>query len=230
MTLDGTNSWLVDDPSEGVWVIDPGPAQREHIERIADIAQLRGGLRGLALTHDHFDHSEGVDLLQRIAGPVELVSHPASRAGPLRALHTPGHAADHLCFFYEDICFSGDVILGKGSTIVPPGGGTLRAYMNSLRALAAEKPRLMCPGHGPVIDAPLAKVEQYLEHRLMRERGLIEALAQGERSRSRLLARVWSDVPESLRFAASFSMQSHLEKLKLDAALPDGIELEELDD
>ena len=135
--------------------------------------------------------------------------------GPFTVIATPGHAADHVVFVKGDVCFCGDLILGSGSTIVPPaaGGGSLADYMRSLEALAALDVALFAPGHGPWITDPQAKIAEYTEHRLDRERRLIVALQTGERSRAALLADVWSDVPEQLRPAAALAMQAHVEKL-----------------
>jgi glyoxylase-like metal-dependent hydrolase (beta-lactamase superfamily II) len=139
----------------------------------------------------------------------------------LRAVATPGHAADHLCFLTADrVCFSGDLVLGEGSTIVPPDGGSLAAYMASLTRLQAVELELICPGHGPWITDPEAKLAEYVEHRAMRERWLLAALERGERSKERLLAEVWADVPAELRPAAAAVMEAHLEKLAAEGRLP----------
>jgi glyoxylase-like metal-dependent hydrolase (beta-lactamase superfamily II) len=150
---------------------------------------------------------------------------PADRQSPtLTAVATPGHAVDHFCFFTEDgVCFSGDLILGWGSTYVPPDGGSLAAYMDSLRLVAAREPVLICPGHGPWITDPATKIGEYIEHRESRERGLLEALDAGERSRMVLLDRVWSDVPEMLRPAAAVVMEAHLQKLRNEGRLPEDL-------
>ena len=139
----------------------------------------------------------------------------------LRALATPGHAADHVCFLSDDgVCFSGDLVLGLGSTIVPPGGNSLAAYMDSLRLLQGEEIELMAPGHGPWIEDPAAKLAEYVEHREMRERRLLAALARGERSRAALLAETWDDIPIELLPMAAMAMESHLEKLEGEGRLP----------
>jgi glyoxylase-like metal-dependent hydrolase (beta-lactamase superfamily II) len=123
----------------------------------------------------------------------------------------------------DEVCFSGDLVLGTGSTFVPPDGGSLSAYMDSLRRMQAEPIELICPGHGPWIEDPAAKLAEYVEHREMRERRLLAALERGERSRAALLAEAWSDVPSELRPAAEMVMQAHLEKLEAEARLPSGI-------
>jgi len=142
--------------------------------------------------------------------------------GGLRALATPGHAADHVCFLTADgVCFSGDLVLGEGSTLVPPDGGSLAAYMDSLRLLQDEPIELICPGHGPWVTDPAAKLAEYVEHREMRERRLLAALERGGRSRGALLAEAWSDVPTELRPAAALVMEAHLQKLAAEGRLPE---------
>jgi glyoxylase-like metal-dependent hydrolase (beta-lactamase superfamily II) len=113
----------------------------------------------------------------------------------------------------DRVCFSGDLVLGQGSTFVPPDGGSLIAYMDSLARLQAEAIELICPGHGPWVEDPAAKLAEYVEHREMRERRLLAALQRGERSREALLAEVWDDVPNEVRPAAALVMQAHLDKL-----------------
>jgi glyoxylase-like metal-dependent hydrolase (beta-lactamase superfamily II) len=227
MTLEGTNTYLVGrDPTV---VIDPGPADEGHIEAVRAAAGKRGGIGTVLLTHGHGDHSDGVEMLD--VSPIE-VADGESHDG-IGALATPGHAADHVCFLLPPghpaggdaegtICFSGDLILGEGSTIVGPRdmGGSLSDYMKSLRKLQELDLDLIYPGHGPVITAPAAKIAEYIEHREMRERGLLEALDEGERSRMALLERVWSDVPADLRPMAAYAMQAHLEKLADEGRLP----------
>jgi len=115
---------------------------------------------------------------------------------------------------------SGDLILGWGSTYVPPDGGSLASYMDSLRLIQEREPTLICPGHGPFITDPAAKVAEYIEHREARENGLIEAMDRGERSRMALLDQVWSDVHTQLRPAANVVMEAHLQKLEAEGRLP----------
>jgi glyoxylase-like metal-dependent hydrolase (beta-lactamase superfamily II) len=220
MTLTGTNTYLVG--SDPCWVIDPGPDDENHIAAVRAAVARLGAAAGVLLTHSHNDHTGAVAPLG--IGVVETVdgrSHESGDGISLTAVATPGHAVDHFCFFTDDgVCFSGDLILGWGSTYVPPDGGSLAAYMDSLRLVAAREPELICPGHGPWIEDPAAKVAEYLEHRESRERGLLEALAGGERSRMNLLEAVWSDVPEQLLPAAAVVMEAHLQKLEAEGRLP----------
>jgi glyoxylase-like metal-dependent hydrolase (beta-lactamase superfamily II) len=223
MTLTGTNTYVVG--SSPCLVIDPGPDDAEHIGAVLEAIEARGGAGGVLLTHSHNDHTAGVEALG--VAPTPLRDGLRLEAGDghgLTAIATPGHAVDHFCFFTEDgVCFSGDLILGWGSTYVPPDGGSLAAYMDSLRLVRERRPGLICPGHGPWITDPGAKVTEYLEHRESRERGLLEALAAGERSRMVLLETVWSDVPEQLRPAAAVVMEAHLQKLEADGLLPEDV-------
>jgi glyoxylase-like metal-dependent hydrolase (beta-lactamase superfamily II) len=109
-------------------------------------------------------------------------------------------------------------VLGEGSTFVPPDGGSLAAYMDSLRLLQGEAIELICPGHGPWVTDPAAKLAEYVEHREMRERRLLAALERGERSKQALLAEAWDDVPAELRGAAALVMEAHLQKLAVEGS------------
>jgi glyoxylase-like metal-dependent hydrolase (beta-lactamase superfamily II) len=215
MTLEGTNTYLYG--AEPCAVIDPGPDERSHLEAVRESAAGRGGIGAVFLTHSHGDHAEGAGRLgAEVVAPADGEEHLG-----LRAVATPGHAADHVCLMSADgVCFSGDLVLGEGSTFVPPDGGSLAAYMQSLRRLQAEEIALICPGHGPWITDPAAKLAEYVDHREMRERRLVAALERGERSKERLLAEVWDDVPEQLRPAAAVVMEAHLEKLRAEGRLP----------
>jgi glyoxylase-like metal-dependent hydrolase (beta-lactamase superfamily II) len=215
MTGEGTNTYLYG--TGPCAVIDPGPDIAEHLDAVRAAAEERGGIGPVLLTHSHGDHADGA---KRLGVEAILPAGGEEHAG-LRALATPGHAADHVCLLTGDgVCFSGDLVLGEGSTFVPPDGGSLAAYMESLRLVQAEAPGLICPGHGPWITDPAAKLAEYVEHREMRERRLIAALDRGERSREALLAEVWDDVPEELIPAARQVMEAHLEKLAAESRLP----------
>jgi glyoxylase-like metal-dependent hydrolase (beta-lactamase superfamily II) len=216
MTLEGTNTYVVGrDPAV---VIDPGPDDPGHIEAIREVAAERGGIGILLLTHSHADHSGAVDAL----GVEPARPEDGETIAGLTAIATPGHADDHLCFLLGSACFTGDLILGEGSTIVGPRdtGGSLADYMRSLERLRELDLDVLYPGHGPEVHDPQAKIAEYIEHRMMRERRLVAALDRGERSRAALLAEVWDDVPEQLRGAAAIAMQSHFEKLADEGRLP----------
>jgi glyoxylase-like metal-dependent hydrolase (beta-lactamase superfamily II) len=224
MTLGGTNTYLYD--SDPCAAIDPGPDDAGHLEAVLAAGEERGGIGTILLTHSHGDHADGAEALVALAEragtrpAVVLPGGGEERAG-LRALATPGHAADHVCLLTADgVCFSGDLVLGEGSSFVPPDGGSLAAYMDSLRLLQAERLELICPGHGPWVTDPAAKLAEYVEHREMRERRLLAALERGERSREALLAEVWDDVPAEVRPVAALVMEAHLEKLEAEGRLP----------
>ncbi|MGZ5420086.1 MAG: MBL fold metallo-hydrolase [Solirubrobacterales bacterium] len=216
MTLEGTNTYVVGrDPAI---VIDPGPDHAGHIAAVQLAAERLGGVGAVLLTHSHADHSAGVGSLG--VEPTALAD--GESVGPLTAIATPGHAPDHVCFAAEGVAFVGDLIAGHGSSIVPSRehGGSLPDYMASLSRLLDLDLDLLYPGHGPEIDAPAAKIEEYIEHRRERDAKLIAALESGERSRAALLDAVWDDVPPELRGAAAIAMQAHLEKLAEEGRLP----------
>jgi glyoxylase-like metal-dependent hydrolase (beta-lactamase superfamily II) len=215
MTLAGTNTYLYG--ADPCVVVDPGPDDAGHLDAIRAAGEERGGLGIVLLTHGHGDHADGAERLGvEVVRPGDGEEH-----GGLRAIATPGHAPDHVCLMTSDgVCFSGDLVLGEGSTFVPPDGGSLAAYMDSLRRLQDEPIELICPGHGPWVTGPAAKLAEYVEHREMRERRLLAAIERGERSRKALLAEAWSDVAEELRPAAELVMQAHLDKLSTEGRLP----------
>jgi glyoxylase-like metal-dependent hydrolase (beta-lactamase superfamily II) len=202
LTLDGTNTYVV-----GAWVVDPGPADPEHLEAVRAAAGDR--IEGIVLTHSHSDHSEGAG---ELGAPVTLPGD-GEEVGPFRSVATPGHSADSVCLLLGRACFTGDTVLGAGSVFIAPGEGSLSAYLDSLRRLRELDLEVLCPGHGPYVRDPAAKLDEYLSHRLDRERRLIEALASGLRGRDELLDAVWSDAPPELRPAAALTLAAHLEKL-----------------
>ena len=230
-TLGGTNTWLVGrDPC---WVVDPGPDLESHRARILSDARDRGGIGGIAITHGQADHTDGIAELRRAAGapPVGAARHPADvelrdgdRFGPLTVVATPGHAPDHLAFVAGRACFTGDAVLGEGSVFVAPGPGSLRGYLEALQRLRDMDLQVICPGHGPLVLDANAKLDEYIAHRLDRERRLEAALAAGLRTTDELLDRVWSDAPSALRGAATVTLAAHLEKLAEEGRLPDDVE------
>jgi glyoxylase-like metal-dependent hydrolase (beta-lactamase superfamily II) len=226
MTLEGTNTYLYG--SDPCAVIDPGPDDAGHRGAVLAAAGERGGIGLILLTHSHGDHAAAAEPLAGavteagggVAPRIVLPTDGEEHSG-LRAVATPGHAVDHVCLLTGDgVCFSGDLVLGEGSTFVPPDGGSLAAYMESLHRIQAEPIGLICPGHGPWIEDPEAKLAEYVEHREMRERRLLAALDRGERSKDALLAEVWDDVPDELRPVAARVMEAHLAKLEAEGRLP----------
>jgi glyoxylase-like metal-dependent hydrolase (beta-lactamase superfamily II) len=234
LTGEGSNSWIVGrDPA---WLIDPGPALPDHLAALEDELRSRGGLGGIALTHDHPDHAEGLALLrerwgsQAVAARAPADARPAegSLHGPLRAVATPGHAPDHFAYLCDGALFSGDAVLGEGSVFIAPDPGALAGYLDALRRLLELAPEVLCPGHGPIVDDAPARLREMLEHRLERERRLRQALASGARSVEEMLDAAWSDAPQGLRPFARATLGAHLDKLAEDGQLPEGVERPEL--
>jgi glyoxylase-like metal-dependent hydrolase (beta-lactamase superfamily II) len=212
LTLSGTNTWVLGrDPA---WVVDPGPADDHHLEAIAEVVAQRGGAGGIALTHDHADHSEGIEpLRERLGGDLQVLRHGVEPFGPLTMLPLPGHADDHVVFVWDRVAFTGDAVLGEGSVFVD---GDLAGYLDGLRRLRGVDLDVLCPGHGPPVTDPAAKLDGYVAHRLDRERRLVEALSAGLTTEDELLDAVWSDAPAVLRPAAARTLRAHLRKLQAE--------------
>jgi glyoxylase-like metal-dependent hydrolase (beta-lactamase superfamily II) len=208
LTLDGTNTYVVKN-----WVVDPGPLLDSHLDAVRGAA---GEIEGVVLTHDHSDHSEAAD---HLGAPVHR-PEGGEQAGPFTALATPGHSADSVCLLMGRTLFTGDTVLGEGSVFIAPGEGSLGAYLDSLRRLRELDLEVLCPGHGPYVWEPAAKLDEYIEHRLDRERRLLDALAAGARSEDELLDGAWPDAPEHLRPAAALTLRAHMEKLESEGRLP----------
>jgi glyoxylase-like metal-dependent hydrolase (beta-lactamase superfamily II) len=232
-TLTGTNTWILGrDPC---WIVDPGPALDEHVAAVLAEARRRGGAGGIALTHRHRDHDESVATVAgELGAPVAASTGEADvrlsdgdAFGPLRAIATPGHTADHIAFVAGPVVVTGDAVLGEGSVYV---AGWLGPYLDSLRRLRAMDLALALPGHGPVIEDPNAKLDEYVEHRLDRERRLLEALDAGARTVDAMLDAAWDDAPQILRPAAAVTLAAHLGKLDEEGRLPSGVERPEVPD
>ena len=214
LTLDGTNTWIV-----GGWVVDPGPAIDAHVAAVRAAADP---LVGVVLTHSHLDHSEAAAAFGGVS----------EGYGPFRALSTPGHSPDSVCLLWDRVLFTGDTVLGQGSVFIAPGDGSLSAYLASLEKLLALDLDAICPGHGPLVREPHAKLREYLDHRLEREAKLLDALDAGGRTADELLARAWSEVDFDaaplLRVAAGATLAAHLQKLDQEVRLPGGVDPEAL--
>jgi glyoxylase-like metal-dependent hydrolase (beta-lactamase superfamily II) len=219
LTLDGTNSYIVD-----AWVVDPGPAREDHIAAIVRAAGERG-IAGIVLTHGHIDHDEAAPALAERAGGVPVVRPSGGdEVGPFNAIATPGHSADHVSLVWGRVCFTGDTVLGAGSVFVGASGGSMAEYLDSLRRLRALDLDAICPGHGPFVWDPRARIDEYLAHRLDRERRIVEAIAAGARTRDEVVAQAWSDtdldVHPMLREAAKLTLEAHLVKLRDEGRVP----------
>ena len=230
MTLTGTNTYLVG--RLACIVVDPGPDIPEHLDAIIRAAARLGRIALSCVTHHHGDHLPAALSLRRrlgtpIAGHRELpnVDRPladgevvAIGGVRLRAVATPGHTPDHLCYVLEDdgVLFTGDLIAGAGTVIVGDGRGELAEYMASLRRVAALEPRHLLPGHGPPVDDAGAKIDEYLEHRLLRERQIVDALGAGPATVRQVVERVYPELPAALVEMAARNVRAHLGKLEDD--------------
>jgi len=227
MTGRGTNSYLIG--AGELAVVDPGPLIAEHVDVLLAAAARRGRLTTALVTHWHPDHLPAALALQRQAG-VRVAGHPdlpgvgvpledgaSIRVGDitLRAIATPGHTRDSLCFLLEreGLLFTGDHLAGEGTVVISPPDGDMAAYLDSLRRLLGLDLRLILPGHGPLVSEPRRLVEAYIEHRLQREREVLDGLATGARSVSELVTTIYRDVPAALHPVAARSVLAHLLKL-----------------
>jgi glyoxylase-like metal-dependent hydrolase (beta-lactamase superfamily II) len=222
----GTNTWIVD-AGPVVVVIDPGPDDEVHLAALNRRLAART-VGAVLVTHSHPDH---LPLAARFAAQhhASVLRHPELgdgdivRAGNLNmtALHTPGHSADHLCFLVpeEGAVFTGDLILGQGSSMVTYPEGDVAAYLRSLDRLAALEPRILFPGHwDPVMDAA-AKIEEYRKHRLEREAQVLAEVRRGPGTATELTGRVYGALEEKLMAAAEMTLRAHLRKLVDDGVV-----------
>src|SRR5215470_742643 len=234
MTGPGTNTYLVGrrDPI----LIDTGIGLPEYVPLLERYLAERGWVRPsrVILTHRHVDHLGGVrQLRERFPGlPVAKMIHRDAdlpeaiddlRDGQvvhgdgvtLVPVYTPGHASDHLCYYLpeEKAVFTGDVVLGGSTTVIPAEDGDLLDYLNSLKRLQGLDVERIYPAHGPVIENAQAKLTEYIEHRLDRERQILQALGDGLRTIPTMVERIYAEVPKNLHPVAAQSVASHLKKL-----------------
>lgn len=219
----GNNTYLL--PGRTSALIDGGVGNPAHVRAIESALQGRS-LDLILLTHSHSDHASGVPaLLERwpdaIVRPASqaLADGEAIQAGDevLIALHTPGHAPDHLSFLDEakQEIFCGDLVRLGGTIVIPANhGGDLRAYLASLQRIRDLRPRRLWPGHGPVIDDPSRVIDEYIEHRKVREAQIVAALGRGLSTPAEIVSGVYPALPATLVAAASESVLAHLRKLE----------------
>ena len=236
MTLDGTNTWVVGDPGQGPpVVVDPGPLEAGHLAAILDTCGGRAA--EVLLTHHHLDHSEAAAQLADRAGCAVRAADPALSRGSrpladqdlievggatLRAYAAPGHTADSFAFTVRGAdgsawLLTGDMVLGRGTTVIMRPDGNLADYFGSLSVfdlLVATQPvRALLPGHGPVVTRPAEWLAYYRRHRLERLEQVRAARADGARTAAEIVARVYADVDRSVWPAAEMSVAAQLEFL-----------------
>jgi glyoxylase-like metal-dependent hydrolase (beta-lactamase superfamily II) len=237
MTGPGTNSYLVgEDP---LAVIDPGPEIDSHLEAL--LAAGAGRIRWILCTHTHIDHSPAAALLKARTGatvlgrprpahgnqdhsfaPDRVLAHGervALGGATLRAIHTPGHASNHLCYLLEEtrMLFTGDHVMQGSTVVINPPDGDMRAYLASLEMLLTEEVVIFAPGHGYLIGAPQREVKRLIAHRLAREAKVAAALARhAGATPEELVAEVYDDVPARIHAVAARSLAAHLDKLVAD--------------
>ncbi|OEY65881.1 MBL fold metallo-hydrolase [Marinobacter sp. X15-166B] len=236
MTGPGTNTYLLSDAQDTL-VIDPGPADPAHIDAILTHAQ--GPISRILVTHTHSDHSPGARLLQAATGarvmgmpapaggsqdssfkpdtvPVHGETLPTA-AGPLKVIHTPGHASNHLCYLLtgQRLLFSGDHIMQGSTVVINPPDGDMKAYLDSLNGLHTEHLEFIAPGHGFLMGNPHAAIDHLVTHRLAREHKIIDAMAQtGPASSTEITKVAYDDVPTAIHPLARRSLLAHLFKLE----------------
>ena len=238
MTGPGTNTYIVGENEHAV--IDPGPDIASHIEKLLAF----GNIKWVLCTHTHMDHSPAAAAIKAATG-AQLLGRPAP-AGQgqdasfkpdfvlengqridlggitLRAVHTPGHASNHLCYLLEStkMLFTGDQVMQGSTVVINPPDGDMRAYLQSLEKLLDEDTAIIAPGHGYLIGAPKKELRRLIAHRLAREEKVVNALVKiGPASVEELLPLVYDDVPVRIHRVAARSLTAHLDKLAADGAL-----------
>lgn len=236
LTGPGTNSYVIGTGPSFV-VVDPGPDDPDHVERM--LAAAGGRISHVLCTHSHPDHSPGAAALKKATGAVVL-GRPAPDDGyqdeayrpdasmedgdvietagaSIRALHTPGHASNHVCLLLEPEgwLLTGDHLMGGSTVVILPPDGSMRLYLESLERLRTLPLTALLPGHGDVMPGPIAEIERVIAHRLQRERKVIEGLMTlgGAATLEALVPVVYADTPVRLHPLARYSLLAHLQKL-----------------
>lgn len=247
MTGPGTNTYLVGGGARNEWaVIDPGPLDSAHVQAV--LAAAPGPIRRIFVTHTHVDHSPATVEMKSRTGAIvhgRIAAYPdrqdASFAPDrvleggerfvltddttLRALHTPGHASNHLCYLLEEekMLFTGDHVMQSSTVVINPPDGDMAAYLGSLRGLAAEwgdALEWLAPGHGFLMHQPKRAFDYIIAHRLRREAKVLAAMPDGRPLTAQaLLETVYADVPQRMHAVALRSLLAHLIKLRDDGVV-----------
>ena len=231
MTGPGTNTYLVG--IDEIAIIDPGPATDTHLDAVAGCGGDR--IRWILLTHTHEDHSPGAAALKARTGaeicafddrdgvPVDrtLADGETIEATEfrIRAIHTPGHASNHLCYLLEEerTLFSGDHIMDGSTVVIAPPDGDMAAYLASLEKVRIKRLKAIAPGHGQLITDPFERIDSYIEHRLAREAQILDAVTRaGTTSVDSLVAEIYPELIDELVPRAAQSVHAHLLKLRDD--------------
>jgi len=231
-TLDGTQTYLLGETT----ILDPGPAIDSHVEKLRD-AMPR--LRTILITHRHGDHAPAAVPLKKATGAEILaprnvlddsVVDRRLEGGEALTLEetridviaTPGHTNEHVCFLTEggDL-FTGDTILGFGTTAIFPPDGNMGDYLRSLHTLRARQPRRIYPAHGPVRDDAIALIDEYIAHRLQREQQVLDALQAGATTTAEIRERIYKDLDPALHKAAEIQIEAHWLKLREENRIED---------
>ena len=248
MTGQGTNTYILG--RRHAVVIDPGPADPDHLQAILRLVAQIGPLRHILVTHSHLDHSAlardlsdatGAEILafgDSLAGrtdqmtllaqqgldgggegvdrdfcPHRILADDAAlelEGDTIRAIWTPGHFGNHMCFHWRDGVFSGDHVMGWASSLISPPDGDLGAYMRSLDRLEALRPRRLYPGHGDVVKAPARRIAELRHHRLDREAAIRACLGRAPCTIDQLVTEIYAETPQALHAAAGRNVFAHL--------------------
>ena len=228
-TLDGTQTYLIGETA----VLDPGPNIESHLEKIRE-AMPR--LETILITHRHGDHAPGAIPLKaatgaRIIAPRNVLDEVDQRVSggellsidgvQIEVIATPGHTNEHVCYLTsEGDLFTGDTVLGSGTTAIFPPDGHMGDYLRSLETLRARNPRRIFPAHGPVREDAVALLDEYIAHRLEREQQVLDAVAAGARTPAEMRARIYPELDPRLHGAAEIQIEAHLIKLREEGKLP----------
>lgn len=237
-TGEGTRTYFL--PGRVPTLIDAGIGESRHLDDVSRAVGEAGGdaLAQVLATHGHVDHAGGAPALAarwpqarfaKFPDPEYDARYPAPwtpirddeliEAGDtqLWAIHTPGHARDHLCFFEprSGLLFAGDLVVNGGTVLIPAShGGSMAQYLDSLRRVLELQPRRILPGHGGVIEQPAALLRGYIAHRVARERQVVDLLADRPTTVAALVERIYPTIAEGVRGAAAESVLAHLQKLR----------------